>query len=162
MQPSLSSKQSAYPWCKVRHCCMQENGCGRDLLGKTEAGIGDNLRWSAAYLAQYALPTLHLFTLYTTLYWCTCLLDIIKPSMHYLKPTQLSNNNCTYTQYTLRYIELNCMYQVWYIWSNVYYYFLPMYNYLQYIARSETLPCSDVHFFRLGRAAIRYTLYVMH
>ena len=33
-----------------------------------------------------------------------------------------------------------------------------MYNYLQYIARSETLPCSDVHFFRLQRAAIRYAL----
>ena len=33
-----------------------------------------------------------------------------------------------------------------------------MFNFLQYIARSETLPCSDVHFFRLQRAAIRYAL----
>ena len=33
-----------------------------------------------------------------------------------------------------------------------------MYNFLQYIAHIETLPCSDVHFFRLQRAAIRYAL----
>ena len=33
-----------------------------------------------------------------------------------------------------------------------------MYNFLQYIARNETLPCLAVHFFRLRHAAIRYAL----
>ena len=45
-------------WCKVWIVACRKTG-GRDLSGKTEAGIGDNLRWSAAYLAQYALPKAH-------------------------------------------------------------------------------------------------------
>ena len=76
-----------------------------------------------------------------------CIL-IVERSLHLTSP--LHNYNWTFWN------------DFWYIWFNMYHYFLPMYNFLQYIARSETLPCSDVHFFRLGLVAIRYTLYVMH
>ena len=53
--PALSSR---HKWCKVWVVACRKTG-SRDLSGKTEAGIGDNLRWSAAYLAQYALPRAH-------------------------------------------------------------------------------------------------------
>ena len=56
-------------------------------------------------------------------------------------------------------IQFFALCRIWYIWPNMYYYRLPtVHFYLQYIARSETLPCSAVHFFRLGRPAIRYAL----